>query len=53
MITTDERTNDIIEQRRRIFDAYGEGFRVAAPGIIQSVDDERQTCTVQLAIRKS
>ena len=46
------RTHDRIEQQRRIFDSYAIDLRVAAPGIIQSVDVARQTCTVQLAIRE-
>ena len=47
-----DRTHDEIEQRRRILDTYGINLRVAAPGIIHDVDFERQTCTVQLAIRE-
>ena len=43
---------DEIEIARRTLDAAGIDLRVAAPGIIQSVDYERQTCTVQLAIRE-
>lgn len=46
------RTHDRIEQQRRIFDNLGVNLRVAAPGIIHDVDFERQTCTVQLAIRE-
>lgn len=46
------RTHDKIEMQRRIFDTLGINLRVAAPGIIQSVDTVRQTCTVQLAIRE-
>lgn len=52
MIHSNERTMDEIEIARRTLDAAGIDLRVAAPGIIQSVDYERQTCTVQLAIRE-
>lgn len=47
-----ERMQDILELQRRINDSFGIDLRVAAPGIIQSVDYEKQTCTVQLAIRE-
>ena len=52
MIHSNERTLDTIELVRRTLSAAGIDFRVAAPGIIQSVDYDRQTCTVQLAIRE-
>lgn len=52
MIHSNERTMDEIEIARRMLDAAGIDLRVAAPGIIQSVDYGRQTCTVQLAIRE-
>ena len=47
-----ERVQDIIEYQKRIKDSLGIDLRVAAPGIIQSVDYGAQTCTVQLAIRE-
>lgn len=49
---SNERTMDEIEIARRTLDAASIDLRVAAPGIIQSVDYGRQTCTVQLAIRE-
>lgn len=52
MIHSNERTIDEIEIARRTLDAASIDLRVAAPGIIQSVDYGRQTCTVQLAIRE-
>ena len=52
MIHSNERTMDEIEIARRTLDATSIDLRVAAPGIIQSVDYGRQTCTVQLAIRE-
>lgn len=52
MIHSNERTMDEIEMARRTLDAASIDLRVAAPGIIQSVDYGRQTCTVQLAIRE-
>lgn len=52
MLTISERTQDRIEQIFKMQDAIGIDFRVACPGIIQSVDTARQTCTVQLAIRE-
>lgn len=52
MIHSNERTMDEIEIARRTLDAASIDLRVAAPGIIQSVDYGRQTCTVQLAIRE-
>lgn len=47
-----ERTKDKVELWQRFKDGIGLDLRVAAPGIIQSVDYDRQTCTVQLAIRE-
>ncbi|WP_427112445.1 Gp138 family membrane-puncturing spike protein [Megasphaera sueciensis] len=47
-----ERTLDGIENKRRALESLGIGMRVAMPGIIQSVDYEKQTCTVQPAIRE-
>ncbi len=47
-----ERTQDPVELYQRFRDVIAAGLRVAAPGIIQSVDYEKQTCTVQLAIRE-
>lgn len=47
-----ERTCDSVEIWQRFKDSIGIDFRVAAPGIVQSVDCARQTCTVQLAIRE-
>lgn len=52
MIHSNERTMDEIEIARRTLDAASIDLRVAAPGIIQSVDYGRQTCAVQLAIRE-
>lgn len=52
MIHSNERTMDEIEIARRTLDAASIDLRVAAPGIIQSVNYGRQTCTVQLAIRE-
>nr|DAP01091.1 MAG TPA: baseplate component [Caudoviricetes sp.] len=52
MIHMPERMQDIIEYQRRVKESLGIDLRVAAPGIIQSVDYEKQTCTVQLAIRE-
>lgn len=52
MLKYSERTKDLIEYQRRLKDSFGIDFRVAAPGIIQSVDYTKQTCTVQLAIRE-
>lgn len=47
-----DRTQSTVEQQLRMLGGFGIDLRVAAPGIIQSVDFERQTCTVQLAIRE-
>lgn len=52
MLKTSERIRDGIEQVNKMADLFGIDLRVAAPGIIQSVDAARQTCTVQLAIRE-
>lgn len=52
MLNNMERTQDRIELMRRIMDTVGYDLRVACPGIIMSVDTQRQTCTVQLAIRE-
>lgn len=52
MLKINERTNDRIEYQKRLLDSLNIGLRVAAPGIIQSVNYEKQTCTVQLAIRE-
>lgn len=52
MLNTDDRTRDRVEQMRSILDTFGADLRVASPGIVQTVDYERQTCTVQLAIRE-
>ena len=51
MIKLSERVGDAIERKKRELDALSADLRVAAPGIILSVDYERQTCTGQLAIR--
>ena len=51
MLKVSERLTEEIEQGKRELDAFGLDLRVAAPGIIRSVDCARQTCTVQLAIR--
>jgi hypothetical protein len=37
---------------RRLLDQFGADLRVAAPGIIQSFDEDKQTVTVQLCIRE-
>jgi len=47
-----ERTLDPVELYQRFRDVIAAGLRVAAPGIIQSVDYKKQTVTVQLAIRE-
>ena len=52
MLKVSERLTEEIEQGKREMDAFGLDLRVAAPGIIRSVDYARQTCTVQLAIRE-
>lgn len=52
MLKISERITDEIEQSKRELDAFRLDLRVAAPGIIRSVDYARQTCTVQLAIRE-
>ena len=52
MLNTDDRTRDRVEQMRSILGTFGADLRVACPGIIKSVDFERQTCEVQLAIRE-
>ena len=52
MLNLMERSQDAVEQLRRIMDTVAFDLRVACPGIIRSVDPARQTCTVQLAIRE-
>ncbi len=52
MLHMPERMQDIIEFQRRMKDSLGIELRVAAPGVIQSVDYKRQTCSVQLVIRE-
>lgn len=52
IIKLNERTGDPVEIFKRFRDSMGIDLRVAAPGIIESVDYVRQTCTVQLAIRE-
>lgn len=52
MLKFTERVKDIIEYQKRLKDSLGIDLRVASPGIIQSVDYAKQTCTVQLAIRE-
>lgn len=47
-----ERTQDPVELLLQLCDSVAFDLRVAAPGIIRSVDYKRQTCTVQLAIRE-
>ena len=47
-----DRTQSIVEQQMRMLGGFGIDLRVAAPGIIQGVDFEHQTCTVQLAVRE-
>lgn len=47
-----DRTQSTVEQQMRAFAGFGIDLRVAAPGIIQSVDFTHQTCTVQLAVRE-
>lgn len=47
-----DRTQSTVEQQMRMLGGFGIDLRVAAPGIIQSVDFEHQTCTVQLAVRE-
>jgi len=50
MLKVSERLAEEIEQSKREMDGFAFDLRVAAPGIIQSVDYARQTCTVRLAI---
>lgn len=52
MLKVSERLAEEVEQSKRELDGFGLDLRVAAPGIIRSVDYARQTCTVQLAIRE-
>lgn len=52
MLKLNDRTKDMVEFYQRLKDSIGFDLRVAAPGIIQSVDYVRQTCTVQLTIRE-
>lgn len=52
MDAMNERLTDELELHQRQRESLGIDLRVAAPGIIQSVDFARQTCTVQLAIRE-
>lgn len=52
MLKVSERLAEEIEQSKREMDGFALDLRVAAPGMIQSVDYARQTCTVQLAIRE-
>ena len=52
MLKISERLSEEIEQSKRELDSFGLDLRVAAPGIVRSVDYARQTCTVQLAIRE-
>lgn len=52
MIKISERTKNKVELFQRFKDSIGFDLKVAAPGIIQSVNYEKQTCTVQLAIRE-
>ncbi|EJP32264.1 hypothetical protein HMPREF1147_1344 [Selenomonas sp. FOBRC9] len=52
MLKVSERLAEEIEQSKREMDGFAFDLRVAAPGIIQSVDYARQTCTVRLAIRE-
>ena len=47
-----DRTQSTVEQQMRMLGGFGIDLRVAAPGIIQNVDFEHQTCTVQLAVRE-
>lgn len=47
------RTEDLLEYVARLKENLGIDLRVAAPGIIKTVDYARQTCTVQLAIREA
>lgn len=52
MLKLRERTQDNIELLRRTQDVWSVELRVAMPGIIQDVNYEKQTCTVQPAIRE-
>ena len=52
ILDMDRRNRDQLEMERKKLDALSIDLRVAAPGIIQAVDYERQTCEVQLAIRE-
>lgn len=51
MLKNSERTQDLIEYQKRLQDMFGIELHVAMPGIVQSVDYNKQTCTVQPAIR--
>lgn len=52
MLHMPERMQDVVEYQRRVKSSLGIDLRVAMPGIIQSVDYNQQTCTVQPAIRE-
>ena len=52
MLTLTERFGGQNELYRRMMDEQVIGLRVASPGVIQSFDADKQTATVQLAIRE-
>jgi hypothetical protein len=52
MLNIPERLQDDSELYRRLIDAALSRLRVAAPGIIQSFDAEKQTAEVKIAIRE-
>lgn len=47
-----EKMQDTMEYQARLKEMWGIDLRVATPGIIQSVDYGKQTCTVQLSVRE-
>lgn len=52
MLTLPERSSPRQEAEQRLIDKIGAELRVAAPGIIQSFDSDRQTVEVIVAIRE-
>lgn len=52
MITLTERLTPDTEHLRKLMERQAQELRVASPGIIQSFDAEKQTVTVQIAIRE-
>jgi len=50
--TIPERLKEEVEMFRKMLDAFGCNLRVAAPGIIKTFDANKQTATVQVAIKE-